>query len=195
MLTLASTSAIRRHLLSQAGVIFEAVGSGVDEDGVKLAMRMQGASPRSQADKLAELKAVKVSQKRPGFVLGCDQILSVEGHCFDKAETLEEAFERLGQLRGKTHNLECAAVIAKDGQAVWRVVTRPELTMRACSDDFLWAYLNSCGKDALSSVGCYQFEGPGVQLFERVDGDFFSILGLPLLEVLAFLRLHGEIAT
>jgi septum formation protein len=195
MLTLASTSAIRRHLLTQAGIQFEAVGSGVDEDAVKDAMRAEGASPRNQADKLAELKALKVSQKRPGFVLGCDQILSFEGHSFDKAETLDEAFERLSQLRGKTHSLECAAVIAKDGQPVWRLVTSPKLTMRAFSDDFLRAYLNSYGQEALSSVGCYQFEGPGAQLFERVEGDFFSILGLPLLEVLAFLRLHGEIPT
>lgn len=195
MLTLASTSAIRRHLLTQAGIQFEAVGSGVDEDAVKYAMRAEGASPRNQADKLAELKALKVSQKRPGFVLGCDQILSFEGHSFDKAETLDEAFERLSQLRGKTHSLECAAVIAKDGQPVWRLVTSPKLTMRTFSDDFLRDYLNSYGQEALSSVGCYQFEGPGAQLFERVEGDFFSILGLPLLEVLAFLRLHGEIPT
>ena len=195
MLTLASTSAIRRHLLTQAGISFEAIGAGVDEDAVKDAMRAEGASPRNQADKLAELKALKVSQRRPGFVLGCDQILSFEGHSFDKAETLDEAFERLSQLRGKTHSLECAAVIAKDGQPVWRLVTSPELTMRAFSDDFLRSYLNSYGQEALSSVGCYQFEGPGAQLFERVEGDFFSILGLPLLEVLAFLRLHGEVPT
>ncbi len=195
MLTLASTSAIRRHLLTQAGISFEAIGSGVDEDAVKDAMRAEGASPRNQADKLAELKALKVSQKRPGFVLGCDQILSFEGHSFDKAETLDDAFVRLSQLRGKTHSLECAAVIAKDGQPVWRLVTSPKLTMRSFSDDFLRSYLDAYGREALSSVGCYQFEGPGAQLFERVDGDFFSILGLPLLEVLAFLRLHGEIPT
>jgi len=195
MLTLASTSAIRRHLLTQAGISFEAIGSGVDEDAVKDAMRAEGASPRNQADKLAELKALKVSQRRPGFVLGCDQILSFEGHSFDKAETLDEAFERLSQLRGKTHSLECAAVIAKDGQPVWRLVTSPKLTMRAFSDDFLRSYLDTYGQEALSSVGCYQFEGPGAQLFERVEGDFFSILGLPLLEVLAFLRLHGEVPT
>jgi septum formation protein len=195
MLTLASTSAIRRHLLTQAGIRFEAIGSGVDEDAVKDAMRAEGASPRNQADKLAELKALKVSQRRPGFVLGCDQILSFEGHSFDKAETLDEAFDRLSQLRGKTHSLECAAVIAKDGQAVWRLVTSPKLTMRTFSDDFLRSYLDSYGHEALSSVGCYQFEGPGAQLFERVEGDFFSILGLPLLEVLAFLRLHGEVPT
>ena len=195
MLTLASTSAIRRHLLTQAGICFEAVGSGIDEDAVKQAMRAEGASPRHQADQLAEFKALKISQKRSGFVLGCDQILSFEGHSFDKAETLAEAFERLSQLRGKTHSLECAAVIAKDGQAVWRLVTSPKLTMRSFSDDFLRSYLNSYGQEALSSVGCYQFEGPGAQLFERVEGDFFSILGLPLLEVMAFLRLHGEVPT
>ena len=195
MLTLASTSAIRKHILSQAGVEFEAVGSGVDEDAVKEAMRAEGASPRNQADKLAELKAVKVSQKRSGFVLGCDQILAFEGRSFDKAETLEEAFQRLSELRGKTHSLECAAVIAKDGQVIWRLVTSPKLTMRVFSDAFLRDYLKAYGDAALSSIGCYQFEGPGAQLFDRVEGDFFSILGLPLLEVLAFLRLHGELPT
>jgi len=138
---------------------------------------------------------LKVSQKRSGFVLGCDQILSFEGQSFDKAETLDEAFERLSLLRGKTHTLECAAVIAKDGQVIWRLVTSPKLSMRAFSDEFLRNYLEACGQEALASVGCYQFEGLGAQLFERVEGDYFSILGLPLLEVLAFLRLHGELPT
>jgi septum formation protein len=195
MLTLASTSAIRRQILTQAGIRFEAVGAGVDEDAVKIAMRAEGASPRQQADKLAELKACKVSERRPGLVLGCDQILAFNGQSFDKAENLDEAFDRLSQLRGKTHTLECAAVIARDGQPIWRLVTSPRLTMRNFSDEFLRTYLDAYGTDALASVGCYQFEGPGAQLFDTVDGDFFSILGLPLLEIMAFLRLHGELAT
>ena len=195
MLILASTSAIRRQLLTQAGIRFEAIGAGVDEEAVKLAMRAEGASPRQQADKLAELKACKVSQKHKGFVLGCDQILALDHQSFDKADTLDEAHARLSLLRGKTHTLECAAVIAKDGQPIWRLVKSPKLSMRAFSDTFLDAYLKQHGEQALSSVGCYQFEGAGAQLFSHVEGDYFSILGLPLLEIMDFLRQHGELET
>jgi septum formation protein len=193
MLILASTSAIRRQLLTQAGIRFEAIGAGVDEEAVKLAMRAEGASPRQQADKLAELKACKVSQKHKGFVLGCDQILALDHQSFDKADTLEEAHARLSLLRGKTHTLECAAVIAKDGQPIWRLVKSSKLSMRSFSDAFLKGYLKQHGEQALSSVGCYQFEGAGAQLFSHVDGDYFSILGLPLLEIMDFLRQHGEL--
>jgi septum formation protein len=192
--TLASTSQIRRHLLQSAGIAFEAVSPGVDEDAVKAALRAQGASPRTQADTLAEMKAVRVSAKRGGLVLGCDQILALGELSFDKADTLDEARDRLLALRGKTHRLECAAVIAKDGVPIWRLVKTPQLTMRNFSDQFLDDYLNTSGEQALSSVGCYQLEGAGAQLFENIDGDYFSILGLPLLEVMAFLRLHDQLA-
>jgi septum formation protein len=195
MFTLASTSAIRRQLLTNVGLIFEAVGANVDEDAIKDAMRADGASPRAQADKLAEAKAVRVSQRFGGLVLGCDQILAFKGESFDKSNTLEEASERLKLLRGDTHSLECAVVIARDGIPIWRLVKSSHLTMRHFSDAFLADYLASYGQEALSSVGCYQFEGPGAQLFERVEGDYFAILGLPLLEVLDFLRLHGEAPT
>jgi septum formation protein len=191
MFTLASTSMIRRQLLTNVGLVYEAIGANVDEDAIKDAMRAQGASPRAQADKLAEAKAVRVSQKVGGLVLGCDQILSFEGRSFDKATTLDEAGARLRQLRGQTHHLECAVVVARDGVPIWRLVTSPHLTMRNFSDAFLADYLRDHGNDALSSVGCYQFEGAGAGLFESVKGDYFSILGLPLLEVMAFLRLHG----
>ncbi len=194
MLTLASTSVIRQQLLTNAGVEFEAIGANVDEDAIKDAMRGEGATPRAQADKLAEAKAVRVSQKRGGLVLGCDQILAFGGQSFDKSNTLEEASERLKLLRGQTHSLECGVVIARDGVPIWRLVKSSHLTMRDFSDDFLAEYLSQHGQEALSSVGCYQFEGAGAQLFERVEGDYFAILGLPLLEVLAFLRLHGEAA-
>jgi septum formation protein len=192
MITLASTSAIRRQLLTNVGLSFEAVGANVDEDAIKDAMRAEGASPRAQADKLAEAKAVRVSQKRGGLVLGCDQILAFKGESFDKSNNLEEASDRLKLLRGQTHSLECAVVIARDGVPVWRLVKSSYLTMRDFSDAFLADYLAQYGQEALSSVGCYQFEGAGAHLFSKVEGDYFAILGLPLLEVLDFLRLHGE---
>jgi septum formation protein len=195
MFTLASTSTIRVQLLTNAGLVFDSCGAGVDEDEIKEAMRRAGASPRAQADKLAEAKAVKVSQKRDGIVLGCDQILNLGGQALDKVNNLDDARARLSLLRGKTHTLECAIVAAKDGVPIWRLVSTPKLTMRAFSDGFLKDYLETHGDAALSSVGCYQFEGAGATLFEAVEGDYFSILGLPLLEVMAFLRRHGCVPT
>jgi septum formation protein len=195
MLTLASTSSIRREILTRAGVPFTAVGAQVDEDAIKIAMRREGASPRAQADKLAEAKALRVSQKTPGLVLGCDQILAFQNRSFDKSENLQQARERLIELRGQTHTLECAVVMARDGVPIWRLVKSSQLTMRHFSDSFLDEYLARHGEEALSSVGCYQYEGAGAALFDKVDGDFYAILGLPLLEVMAFLRLHGVIPT
>jgi septum formation protein len=193
MLTLASTSQIRRLILDQAHIAYEAVSPGVDEEAIKISLRAEGASPRAQADKLAELKAVRVSAKRTGLVLGCDQILALGDKAFDKADTIEEARARLLALRGETHRLECAAVIARDGVPIWRLVNTPKLTMRDFSESFLDDYLARWGTQALSSVGCYQLEGAGAQLFSRIEGDYFSILGLPLLEVMDFLRLHKEL--
>jgi septum formation protein len=191
---LASTSAIRRTLLTNAGIAYEAVSPGVDEDAAKDALRAAGASPRDQADKIAEMKAVRVSARRPGFVIGCDEVLGFEGEAYDKVATLEEARARLMLWRGKTHTLECAAVIARDGVPIWRLVKTSRMTMRSYSEAFLDRYLADHGSEALSSVGVYQLEGAGITLFERIEGDYFAILGLPLLEVLAFLRLHGAVA-
>lgn len=188
---LASTSAIRRAVLTSAGIPFEAVAPGVDEEAAKEALRAEGASPRDQADRLSELKALKVSARRPGLVLGCDQILACDGEAFDKAATLDEARQRLRALRGRMHTLECGAVIARDGAPIWRVVRTSRLWMRDFSDAFLDAYLDQWGEAALSSVGCYQLEGAGAQLFSRIEGDYFAILGLPLLDVMDVLRLHG----
>jgi septum formation protein len=193
--TLASTSAIRRQLLHDAGIPHDAVSPGVDEDAVKEGLRAAGASPRDQADALAELKALRVSSKRPGFVIGCDQMMAFEGAALDKCATLDEARQRLRALRGKTHTLEGAAVIARDGVVLWRIVRTSKLTMRDFSDAFLDDYLDRYGEAALYSVGCYQLEGAGVQLFSSIEGDYFSILGLPLLDILDFLRLHGAVAT
>ena len=190
---LASTSAIRRAVLTGAGVPFEAVSPGVDETTIKDSLLAEGASPRDVADALAEAKAIKVSLKRPGLVIGADQTLDLDGRLFDKAESVEEARERLRALRGKTHKLHCGMVVARDGQAIWREVVTTTLRMRPFSDAYLDAYLERNAPGVLSSVGCYQLEGEGVQLFDRIDGDYFAILGLPLLGLLDFLRLHGAL--
>lgn len=193
-LILASKSAARRAVLDGAGVPYEARVSGVDEDAVKTAMLAEGAGPRDVADALAELKAVKISRGTDAFVIGSDQTLDLEGRLYDKAETLEAARERLRLLRGRTHRLHSAVVVAKDGAPIWREVVTASLTMRTFTDAFLEDYLATEGPQALGSVGCYRLEGPGAQLFSRIEGDYFAILGLPLMGLLDLLRRHGEIA-
>lgn len=188
---LASKSAARRAVLTGAGVTFEVAVAGVDEDAVKTAMLAQGATPRDVADALAEIKAVKISAGRPGFVIGSDQTLEFEGRLYDKAETLEAAAERLKTMRGKPHKLHSAVVVAKDGTPIWREIVSATLTMRDFSDDFLDAYLALEGEEMLGSVGCYRLEGPGAQLFSKIEGDYFAILGLPLMGLLDLFRRHG----
>ncbi len=195
MIVLASTSASRAALLRAAGVAFEAVAPGVDEDAAKRALRAEGASPRDVADALAELKAVKVSRMRPGLVLGADQTLELEGALFDKANDLADARAKLFALRGRTHRLHAASVLARDGAPIWREVRTAKLTMRPFSDAFLDAYLEREREAALSAVGGYWFEGFGVQLFSAVEGDDATIRGLPLLGLLDVLRRHGELPT
>jgi septum formation protein len=192
---LASKSAARRAVLDGAGVAYEARVAGVDEDAVKAGLLAEGASPRDVADALAELKAIRVSRGRTEFVIGADQTLDLEGALYDKAETLEAARERLKTLRGKTHKLHSAVVVAKEGAPIWREVATASLTMRNFSDAFLDDYLKTEGPHALGSVGCYRLEGPGAQLFSKIDGDYFAILGLPLLGLLDLLRGHGELPT
>ena len=192
-IVLASKSAARRAVLDGAGVAYEAITAGVDEDAVKAAMLAEGANAREIADALAELKAIKVSRSHPGFVVGADQTLELEGELYDKAETVEEARARLRLLRGKPHKLHSAVVVAKDGAPIWREVVTASLTMRDFSDAFLDDYLADEGQAALGSVGCYRLEGRGVQLFSRIDGDYFTILGLPLMGLLDLLRRHGEL--
>jgi septum formation protein len=191
---LASTSAIRRAVLSGAGVAFESVSPGVDETAIKDSLLAEGVSPRDIADALAEAKAVKVSLKRPGLVIGADQTLDLEGRLFDKADSVEDARARLTALRGKTHRLHCAMVVARDGQPIWREVVTSTLRMRPFSDAYLDAYLERNAPGILSSVGCYQLEGEGVQLFDRIEGDYFAILGLSLIPLLDLLRRHGAVA-
>lgn len=192
---LASKSAARRAVLTGAGVPFEVAVAGVDEDAVKNAMLAEGESPRDIADALAELKAVKVSRSRPGFVIGSDQTLEFEGRLYDKAQTTEDATARLKLMRGKPHKLHSAVVVARDGAPIWREIVSATLTMRDFSDAFLTDYLALEGEEALGSVGCYRLEGPGAQLFSTIEGDYFTILGLPLMGLLDLFRRHGVLAS
>ena len=191
-LILASGSAARARLLAEAGVAVEAVRPGVDEDAVKGALRAEGAPPRDVADTLAEMKAAKVCGRRPGcLVLGADQVLAVEGDMLDKPRDLAEAAAHLRRLRGRGHELLSAAVICEDGRPVWRHVGRARLVVRPFSEGFLAAYLAEHGPSLLETVGAYRIEHGGSQLFTRVEGDYFSVLGLPLLELLGYLRVRG----
>lgn len=184
---LASGSRVRATLLRQAGLDFEIRPADVDESVTK--REMAGAEPMQIAEALAAIKARAVSPSRPGaLVIGADQMLVCGADLFDKPATLDEARSHLRRLRGRTHHLCSAAVIVRDSEVLWRHSERPELVMRPFSDGFIEGYLAAVGDDALLSVGAYQLEGRGAQLFERVEGDFFSILGLPLLPLLAFLR-------
>lgn len=193
MIVLASKSAARRAVLDGAGVPYEAVDSRYDEDTAKQSLLAEGATPKEVAEALAEAKALKISRARPGLIIGADQTLDLEGRLYDKAESAEAARARLRELRGKAHRLHSAVVVAKDGAPIWREVVTATLTMRPFTDAFLEEYLALEGETALGSVGCYRLEGPGAQLFSRIDGDYFAILGLPLLGLLSLLREHGEL--
>lgn len=190
-LVLASGSAARRQMLEAVGLTFEVDPPRVDEEAAKASLRAGGLKPRDQADALAELKALSVSRSRPDFVIGADQMLALGGEVFDKPRDMNDARQHLLRMRGQTHELITAAVVAREGAIIWRHIDTPKLKMRAFSDAFLDDYLAQAGDNVLRSVGAYQLEGLGAQLFERVEGDFFSVLGLPLLPLLAFLREHG----
>lgn len=183
-------------MLSEAGVTFKAVPAYLDEDTVKQSLKADGADALSAAEILAELKAVKISQAYPdALVIGADSILDLAGEWFDKPPDLDHAKAHLMTLRGRTHHLATAAVVATGGKRLWHIQDRPSLTMRRFSDAFLDAYVSDVGAALLSSVGAYHLEGRGVQLFEKIDGDFFSILGLPLIPLLSFLREHDVVMT
>lgn len=192
-LILASKSKARAAVLKAAGLEFVQVGSRVDEDALKDGLRAEGATVAKQADLLAETKALKVSISHQGIVLGCDQMLDLDGIGLDKVSTREEAAETLRRLRGKTHILQGAIVACIEGAPVWRHLAQPRLRMRNFSDAFLERYLDEIGEAAFESVGCYQLEGLGSQLFDRIDGDYFSILGMPLLPLMQWLRDRGAL--
>ena len=191
---LASQSVARRAVLTGAGVAHEATVSGVDEDVAKAGLLAQGAGPREVAEALAGLKALAVSASRPGLVIGADQTLDLDGALYDKVGDVAAARDRLRLLRGRTHRLHSAVVVARDGQTIWRETVSASLTMRDFSDGFLEAYLTAEGEAALGSVGCYRLEGPGAQLFSHIEGDYFAILGLPLMGLMDLLRRHGALA-
>lgn len=192
---LASGSASRRALLAGAGVTAESIRPNVDEDTARQAMRGEQLSVRDQAMQLAEMKAVKVSRARPGLVIGGDQMLNLEGTAFDKPVDLAAAGEHLRKLSGKSHTLETAIVIAENGEPVWRHLARPKLSVRILTEQFIKEYVEACGPDLLNTVGAYQLEGLGAQIFSRIEGDYFSILGLPLLPLLDYLRTRGVLPT
>lgn len=195
VVVLASASASRRALLTNAGVPIEVAPARIDEDEVKNALRAEGAAAAQAAETLAELKAQRASGQRPGrLVVGADQILTCEGAWFDKPRGRAEAAEHLARLSGHRHTLVTSAVVVRDRTRLWHHTAEAQLTMRPLETAFIDLYLDAVGEDACASVGAYQLEGLGAQFFTHIDGDFFTILGLPLLPLLAFLREHGVLA-
>jgi len=193
-LVLASQSRFRREMLERAGLEFAVEPAHVDEDEIKRSMHAEGASVDDVAIKLAEHKARRVAQRWPGaIVIGSDQMLDCNDVWFDKPVDRAHAEAHLRALSGKTHRLATAAVVFRNGTRVWHHVEHARLTMRPLDEVFIKRYLDAAGEDAYASVGAYQLEGLGAQLFARVEGDFFVILGLPLLALLGFLRAQGVV--
>ena len=190
-LLLASQSASRRAMLTAAGVPFDATAAGVDEDAAKASLA--GTKPRDLADALAELKAVKVSLRHPDrLVLGSDSVVALaDGSLLDKPESREQAAEHLARMSGTRHELWSAAVVAEAGRPVWRHVEAARMHVRPLSPAFIDWYLNREWPAIAGCVGCYRIEGPGAQLFSRIEGSQFTVLGLPLLNVLDYLRVRG----
>lgn len=191
---LASTSDIRAQLLRNAGVSFDIIKARIDEDSVKHAMQAEDAPPRDIADALAEMKARKVADKFPdSMVIGCDQVLALDRQILSKPISPDDAKQQLQQMRGERHMLLSAAVIYHEGKPVWRHIGQVRLRMRDVSDAYLDGYISRNWDDIRHSVGAYQLEAEGVRLFHSIEGDYFNVLGLPLLPLLAFLTLRGVI--
>ncbi|MEE2526631.1 Maf family protein [Hyphobacterium sp. HN65] len=188
-LILASGSQIRRKILENAKIPFAVKTSGVDEDAIKQAWT--GTDPTELALLLAEAKAGAVSAESDQLVLGADQVLGLDGEMFDKAKSAGEARDRLLHLRGKTHTLHCGLAAVRAGEVIWRHRQESHLKVRDFSDDYLDHYLKAAGDVLTASVGAYAYEELGAQLFDAVDGDYYAILGLPLLPVLDLLRQEG----
>lgn len=191
---LASGSAIRARLLRNAAVPFDVVVPRVDEEAVKSALLAEAAPPRDIADALAEMKARKVSSRMPGpLVVGCDQVLDFRGRLISKPASREAAFDLLRQMRGDRHVLLSAAVVCRGGEPIWRHVGKVRLKMRDLSDGYLRAYVARNWDSIRHSVGAYKLEEEGIRLFSAIDGDYFNVLGMPLMELLDYLMLKGVI--
>lgn len=193
---LASSSEIRARLLRATGLDVAAQPARIDEEAIRAALEAEGAKPRDIADALAEMKAAKLSARQPGkMVLGADQVLELNGQIFAKPETPEEAADHLRALSGKTHRLLSALVVLRDGTPLWRHIAEVRLTMHPLSDPFVTDYVARNWESIRHAVGCYKLEEEGVRLFSAVEGDYFAVLGLPLIEFLNWLHLRGELKT
>ena len=193
---IASGSAIRADLLRQADVAFTVQIARIDEGAVRASLQADNASPRDIADTLAELKAQKIASKHPdALVIGCDQILAFDQEIMTKPDTKAKAVDQLRALRGRKHQLLSAAVIYGEGKPLWRHVGTVRLHMRDASDDYLAAYVDRNWDSIRHAVGAYKLEEEGVRLFTRIEGDYFNVLGLPLLELLSYLTLRGTLQT
>lgn len=188
-LILASKSPFRAQLLKNAGLIFSTENADIDERAVEAPLYQSGATPQDVAIILAEAKALAVSEKNPdALIIGCDQTLSLGDEIFHKPVDLEEAGKNLLKLSGQTHQLNSGIVLVKNGETIWRHIAIAHMSMRILRPEFIGRYLGRVGDSILSSVGAYQLEGEGIQLFEKIDGDYFTIIGLPLLPLLQKLR-------